>query len=125
MYGKFYYNIYVFFKNKNNQDPTFNTACLVFIAQVIHFFVILLSISKILNFDLPVFSKDNSNNKLAFFPIAIVWLILVHKFFGNRIEFLSSKYKNEKKYNFHIILLFLILIPLFILIKLSGGSVWK
>lgn len=125
MYGKLYYNIYSFFKKKNNQDPTFNAAGIVFIAQIIHFFVLLLSISKILDFELPVFSKDNSDNKLAFFPIGVVWLILVHKFFGNKVEFLASKFKNEKKYNFYLMLLFSVFIPLYILIKLSGGSIWR
>lgn len=125
MYGKLYYNFYSFLRKKNNQDPAFNAACLLFISQIIHFFVFVLSISKISDFELPVFSKDNSDNKLAFFPIAIVWLILVHKFFENKVEFLTSKFKNEKKYNFYLMLLFSIFTPLYILIKLSGGSVWK
>ena len=125
MYGKLYYNFYSYLKKKNNQDPTFNAACILFIAQIIHFFVLFLSISKILDFELPVFSKDNSDNKLAFLPIAIVWLILGYKFYSSKVEYLISKFKNEKKYNFFILLLFSIFIPLYILIKLSGGSIWS
>ena len=68
---------------------------------------------------------DNSDNKLAFLPIAIVWLILGYKFYASKVEYLISKFKNEKKYNFYIILLFSIFIPLYILIKLSGGSIWR
>lgn len=125
MYSRLYYNIYMFFKDKNNHDPSFNTAGIIFIAQVLHFFVVLMLISKILNFEIPTFSKDNSVNKLAFFPIATIWLILVHKFYEKKIELLMLKFKNKKRYNVYLILLFFILIPLLLVIKLSGGVLWR
>lgn len=125
MYGKIYFSIYRFFKSKNNQDPTFNSACLVFISQVLHFFTLALLISNIFNLTLPVFSEDNTVNKWFFFPIAIIWLFIIHKFFEKRIEDLNKKFQNEKEYNFYLLITVVVIIPLFAVIKLSGGSLWK
>ena len=66
MYGKLYYAIYGYFKNKKNHDPQFNSSCLVFMSQAIHFFIFFLLVLKIFKLEFPKFSDDNSQNKLFF-----------------------------------------------------------
>ena len=126
MYGKLYYAIYGYFKNKKNHDLLFNTSCLVFISQVIHFFILSLIVLKIFKMEFPKFSGDNSQNKLFFLPLAGIWIFILHKYFQNKLQILEKKYKNKVFLNnIYWIVILSIIIPLILLIKLSGGSIWK
>ncbi len=127
MYSKLYFIIYSFFKSKKNHDPVFNCACLVFIAQLVHVFLLLQGIKYLIDFDIPKYSSNSDTNKLAFFPIGIIWLIIVHYFFKNRIDKMSKKYSIPviSKMKFIILLIIVIILPLYGVIKLSGGDVWQ
>ena len=125
MYTRLFNLFYVFFVRKKTQDPIFDSSCLIFIAQVIHFCFLLLLLSKILNFEILFFSKNNSNNKLAILPFASIWLYFTYKYFKNRINISISKYEDKSNSYFMIIIFIVIFIPLYLVIKLSGGSLWK
>lgn len=127
MYNWFFFKIYYFYKSKNNHDPIFNTSILVFFAQGLHFFVILSALQYFLDFDIPTFSSDNSKNKAVFIPIGLIWLILVYFFYRKNVKSLGVKYNSRplKLYELLKLLFIIIVIPLYLCIRLSGGQVWK
>ncbi len=127
MYSRLYYIIYTFFKTKKNHDPEFNTAGIVFIAQVIHLFLILVTIRYFTNFEIPKYSSNSIYNKLAFFPLGIAWLIIVHRFFSQRIEKMTTRFNKKVLTNvqFTLLIVIVLILPLYALIKISGGEVWK
>lgn len=113
MYTFIFRKIYSFFLSKKNHDPVFNASGLVFIMQLIHFFLLV----KIFGFKVYAFSSDSVINKLWFYPIGIVWLFLVFKFFNSKKDELKVETVSVKDIVLNLILW--LLIPLIILIQLS------
>jgi hypothetical protein len=118
-----YYN---YLKLKNNSDPLFNAVGIIFITQVIHFGLIAIIIRNFFNINLFVLEIDNINNKLAFFPVGIVWLVFTYFYYKRRINKHKFEYQNSV-YFFKPLLIFIVtaLIPLYIAINLSGGEIWQ
>jgi len=128
MYNWLFFKIYNFYKYRNNHDPLLNSASLVFFAQGVHFFLFLLVFKSIVGFDIPKFSSDNSENKLAFMPISFLWFIIVYIYYENKLkqEIKSiPEPKILKLYELLILIFMVIFIPLYFIIKLSGGQIWK
>jgi hypothetical protein len=127
MYSKLYFIIYAFFKAKKNHDPEFSTVGIVFISQIIHVFLLLLVVKHFIAFEIPKYSNDSAINKLAFFPIGIIWLIIVYYYFKNKIEKMFKRFNKVTLTNiqFAILIIFVIILPLYSVIILSGGEVWK
>ena len=128
MYGKLYYHIYKYLENKRNFDSTFNSACLVFITQLIHILLFFSILNNFFGIRLNSMSDSNFDNKLLFFPIGAIWLILVDLFFKRRLDIYNKKYSNSKTLNkrmFIFMLIVVLFIPLYITIRLSGGVLWK
>ena len=123
MYIFLYKKIYSYFKLNNNFDPIFNSVCLVFIIQGVHFFLLMLILSKIFLLEMLKFSSVYSINKLYFYPIGIVWLYLNFRYFKKKTDTITVE-KTTKKELF-LYLLFCLLIPLYSIIILSGGKIWK
>ncbi len=123
MYIFLYKKFYSYFKLNKNFDPIFNSVCLVFIIQGVHFFLLMLILSKIFLLEMYKFSSDNSVNKLYFYPIGIVWLYLNFRYFKKKTDIITVE-KTSKKELF-LYLLFCLLIPLYSVIILSGGKIWK
>jgi hypothetical protein len=118
-----YKKIYSYFKLNKNFDPIFNSVCLVFIIQGVHFFLLMLILSKIFLLEMYKFSSVNSVNKLYFYPIGIVWLYLIFKYFKKITQ--TIKIETTTKKELFLYLLFCLLIPLYFIIILSGGKIWK
>lgn len=129
MYTTLYFKYYNFLKARKSNDPTFNTSCIIYLTQGIHFFFVALLLGKFLDFKIPSFSADNSTNKLLFFPIGIIWLYFVHKFFSSKLKRTNlEKISGVSELNtqkFIILIIVTILIPLYCIILLSGGQIWK
>jgi hypothetical protein len=127
MYNWFFYTLYNYFQNKKNYNPLFHSVALVAFAQVIHFCLLSLIIAKLVNFDLKSFSNENSINKLTIFPFALIWLYLIERHYKNKVENKNLKFSKKVYKLFELILISIIFIfiPLFFLIKLSGGQIWK
>jgi len=123
MYVFLYKKIYSYFKMNKNFDPIFNSACLVFIIQGVHFFLLMLILSKIFLLEIFKFSSDNSVNKFYFYPIGILWLYLVFRYFKKKTVTIKVEMTTKKELFFY--LLFCLLIPLYLIIILSGGKIWK
>jgi hypothetical protein len=123
MYIFLYKKIYSYFKLNKNFDPIFNSVCLVFIIQGVHFFLLMLILSKIFLLEMYKFSSVNSVNKLYFYPIGIVWLYLIFKYFKKITQ--TIKIETTTKKELFLYLLFCLLIPLYFIIILSGGKIWK
>lgn len=122
MYDWFFYRVYQYLKNKNNHDAQFNATTLTFIVQVVHFISILLLASNLMSYKIP-----KIKSKWSFFPLGIIWLILLFWYFKKRLETFENKFDNETltKKQFLILLIFVLLLPLLLIIKLSGGQIWK
>lgn len=127
MYSKLYFIIYSFLKSKKNHDPEFNSSLLVFTSQSMHFLLFAAGFKYFMDLEIPKFSSDSGANKLAVFPIGIIWLITVHYYFKNRIDKMSKRFKKITLTNtqFTILIILVIILPLYGVIKLSGGEVWK
>jgi len=123
MYIFLYKKIYSYFKLNKNFDPIFNSVSLVFIMQGVHFFLLMLILSRIFLFEMFKFSSDNSVNKLYFYPIGIVWLYLVFRYFKKKTT--TIKVEKITKKELFLYLLFCLFIPLYGIIILSGGKIWK
>lgn len=129
MYTNLYFKYYNFLKARKSNDPKFNASCIIYLTQVIHFFFVVLFLGKFLYFKIPSFSADNSTNKLLFFPIGIIWLYFVYKIFSSKLKRINlekipavSELNTQK---FLILMIVTILIPLYCIIFLSGGEIWK
>lgn len=128
MYTKLYLQYLNFLKLKKNIDPTFNASCIVFLSQCVHFFLGMLILSKLFDFKISSFSSDNSSNRLFFMPVAAIWLYLVHKTFSaksKKVDFKKEKIYELNNLQFLILVVVTILIPLYFIIILSGGQIWK
>lgn len=129
MYTSLYFKFYNFLKSKKSNDPTFNASGLIFIMQLIHFLLVMLLLGKFFQFKVPSFSADNSTNKLMFFPIGILWLYFAHKFFSSKLKQTNleriSGVAELNTQKFVILMIVTILIPLYCIIILSGGQIWK
>ena len=90
MYVFLYKKNYSYLKKNKNFDPIFNSSCLIFIIQGVHFFLLMLILSKLFLFEIFKFSSDNSINKLYFYPIGLLWLYLVFRYFKNK----TTKFNN-------------------------------
>ena len=69
MYTKLYFIYYSFLKSKKSFDPTFNAVSVVYLSQVIHFFVVCVFFGKLFGFGVPKFSEIGGTNKMLFLPI--------------------------------------------------------
>ncbi len=129
MYTALYLKFYNFLKSKKTIDPTFNTSCILFIMQLTHFFLVILLLSKMFHFKVPSLSNDNSTNKLLFYPISILWLYLTHKFFSSKLKRTNSEkiscVRDLNNLKFIILIFVTILLPLYGIIIISGGQIWK
>ena len=123
MYVFLYKKVYSYFKMNKNLDPIFNSVCLIFIIQGVHFFLLMLILSKIFLFEMFKFSSDNSLNKLYFYPIGILWLYLVFRYFKKKTD--TIKIETTTKKELFLYLLICLIIPLYFIIVLSGGKIWK
>ncbi len=83
----------------------------------------MLILSKIFLLEIFKFSSVNSVNKLYIYPIGIVWLYLNFRYFKKKTDTITVE-KTTKKELF-LYLLFCLLIPLYSVIILSGGKIWK
>lgn len=121
MYNWLFFKIYLFFLKKNNHDPIFNTSAIIFFSQVSHFFLILKLLSFFFNFEILKFSSDNSNNKLFFFPIGILWLVLVNFYYKKKVQNFKVIKKNNSLNLPQLLglVFFIIIIPLYMVIILS------
>ncbi|MCY1494283.1 hypothetical protein D3C87_41600 [compost metagenome] len=121
MYTWLFFKIYYFYKQRNNHDPVFNTSLLVFFSQGLHFFLGLKLLSFAFDFKILKFSSDNSTNKLLFFPIGIIWLVLVHIYYKKKVQN-SKRIRDIKPLNLYQLLgllFFVVVLPLCIVIILS------
>ena len=129
MYSKLYIKYYNFLNKRKSFDSMFNASCIVFFTQVVHVFLLILIFSKLLKFEIPSFSDNRSINKLYFSPIAILWLYLTHTFFSSKLKNKDFEKKVNKmkitNLNFFTLIIMTILIPLFLVIILSGGKIWQ
>jgi len=129
MYSKLYIKYYNFLNKRKSFDSMFNASCIVFFTQVVHVFLLVLIFSKLLKFEIPSFSDNRSINKLYFSPIAILWLYLTHTFFSSKLKNKDFEKKVNKmkitNLNFFTLIIMTILIPLFLVIILSGGKIWQ
>ena len=127
MYNWLFFKVYNYFKNKNNDDPLFNSVGLVFFAQIVHISLLILIFSKIFDFKIPAFSTDNSTNKMLLLPFMGVLLVLTYFYYKRKVN--KNNFKNNDKpislYKLILIIFLVIFIPLYFIIKLSGGEVWK
>jgi len=127
MYYWLFIKFYNFYKKKNNYDPLFNSVALIFFAQIVHFFLIFIILGSIFNFDIPSFSENRFINKLAFLPISLLWLVTINNYYKNKLKksVSNSDHKELKLYEFLASIFLIIVLPLYIAIKLSGGQIWK
>ena len=123
MYVFLYKKIYSYLKKNKNSDPIFNGSCLIFIMQGVHFFLLMLILSKLFLFEIFKFSSNNSINKLCFYPIGFLWLYLVFKYFKNKTTNIIVETITKKELIWYFI--FLLIIPLYFIIVLSGGKIWR
>jgi|SRR5690554_4616312 len=127
MYNWLFFKIYDYYRNKDNDDPTLNASGLVFIAQGIHVAALLLIFSKIFHFDIPGFSTEKSINKLFFIPILYLWVTFVNRYYKNKVK--NRQFRNNidpvSLYKLILIVFIIILIPLYFVIRLSGGQIWR
>lgn len=123
MYVFLYKKNYSYLKKNKNFDPIFNSSCLIFIIQGVHFFLLMLILSKLFLFEIFKFSSDNSINKLCFYPIGLLWLYLVFRYFKNKTTNMKVETTSKKELIWYLIIL--LFIPLYFIIILSGGQIWK
>lgn len=117
--------IYIYIQrllHKRNPDSQFAAASFVMLTQLIHFlfaFVIVRFFCK--DISLPVFSHTYTFNKLAMMPFLLVWLIVVHRYFKNRLDIISERYSTKKIITLKngVIVFASLLIPLVISILMS------
>lgn len=128
MYYWLFLKIYTFYKFRNNHDPLLNSTALVFFAQGVHFFLFLLVFKSLLGFDIPKFSDDNSENKLAFIPLSFLWFFMAYIYYKNKLKKEIKpvpEHKVLKLYELLILIFIVIFIPLYFIIKFSDGQIWK
>lgn len=130
MYTKLYFTYFSFLRSRKSVDPKFEAVSIVFLTQVVHFFIILLLVGIILEVNtIPRFSETRATNRFLFLPIAAIWYYLCFHYLRNKLEKLNPK-NQLSKYDiggWATLALFTIsfLLPLYILIILSGGQIWK
>lgn len=126
MYTWLFFKFYDYFRSKNNDDPLFNSVGVVFFAQVVHISLLALIMSKIFDFKNPVFSSDNSTNKMFLLPYMGLFLIMIFYYYKRKIEkyTYTGNGKSIKLSKLILIVFLVILIPLYFVIKLSGGEIW-
>lgn len=121
MYNWIYYKVYTFLESKGAFDARFNAVLLLFFMQLVHLLFFIMIVANIMSFDIPKLSGDHTKNKFMMFPFGIVWLYLTYLYFKKKHNAINSKYKGQilKTYQFLILVLFLIILPLYFAIKLS------
>ena len=62
-------------------------------------------------------------NKLCFYPIGLLWLYLVFRYFKNKTTNMKVETTSKKELIWYLIIL--LFIPLYFIIILSGGQIWK
>ncbi len=100
---------------------------LFFFAQVVHISLLALIFSKIFDFRIPVFSSDNSTNKMLLLPFMGLFLILIFYYYKRKIKkyTYTDNGKSINLFKLILIVFLVVLIPLYLVIKLSGGEIWK
>jgi len=105
---------------KRNPDSKFYSASFVSLTQIVHVSFLLSIIKKLFHVQYPVFSNIYLFNKLAWMPILLVWLIIVHVYYKKRytkLEIIFSKQKVVSLRNTFVIFS-LLLVPLIFTILL-------
>lgn len=129
MFSKLYFIYYSFLKSKKSFDPTFNAVSVVYLTQVIYFFVISILFGKVFGYGIPKFNSSGSINKILFLPFAILWFYFCFRYFRNSLlkSDLKKVLEKNKIGNAKVLVIFILtfIIPLYLLIILSGGQVWK
>src|SRR5690554_1000440 len=127
MYNWLFFKVYGYYKSKDNDDPLFNSIGPVFFAQVVHVSLIVLVFSKIFHFEIPVLSTNSSINKILLLPLMGLWLVFIYFYYKSK----SKSYDFDKShppisiYKLILIVFIIILIPLYFVIRLSGGQIWR
>jgi hypothetical protein len=105
---------------KRNPDPVFAAASFVSFVFFIHFALILAVVKNLFDLGIPAFSNVYFYNKLFFLPFAIIWLILVYRYFKKRSNEIIKLYSGKKIVTFKnsIIVFSVFLIPLISMILL-------
>ena len=127
MYNWLFFKVYDYYRSKNNDDPVFNSSTLVFIAQGVHVILLLLVLSKFIDFSSIWGSSDKSISKFFYIPIFCIWLVLVYRYYRNKAK-LTRPLEVQAPlslYKLIVIIFVIIIIPIYFIIKLSGGEVWK
>lgn len=124
MYYWLYLRFYVYLKTKKDNDSTFDAACLIFLAQVVHLIFIFTLLDRVGLFDFPKF-PDNSSGKFAYIPFLIPWLVLVYFYYKRKIK-RDQRVLPESLPGYRLAILYavVVFIPLYIAIKLRGDSLW-
>lgn len=128
MYTYLFKNFYVFFKSRKNPEAVFNSSLLVFLAQGIHFFLLYALVENIFEFRIvELISERKSVSKIYFLPFVFIWMFLVERYFKNKSNHIKDIEFNKTMniYQFLILLFSVLVLPLYIVIKLSGGEIWK
>lgn len=100
----------------------------VFIAQVVHLSLLAIVAREKFNINLFFINTRGTFGKYAFFPIGVVWLISLYFYYKNKIISRRNSLKTNTVCSlFQLLLLsiLVIVIPLYIAIKLSGGEIWR
>ena len=124
MYYWLYLKFYAYFKTKKGTDSTFDAACLICFAQVVHAGLLLIILVKTGLFDFPKFPGSNSG-KFAYMPFLAAWLIAVYFYYKRKIKRNQSELP-EPLLGYQLVILYAVAVflPLYIAIKLRGDSLW-
>lgn len=122
MYNKIFKKFYGFYKKREDSDPVFDSATAVFFAQAFQVGMLLAIINNAIEYEIPEESIIRSLGKYFFFPLGMIWLIIVYYYYKSYAESMdkSTITKNGWK---DIILISMptIITPLIAIIFFSGG----
>ncbi|HYD92035.1 MAG TPA: hypothetical protein VEA37_11190 [Flavobacterium sp.] len=124
MYYWLYLKFYVYFKSKKGNDSTFDAACLIFLAQVVHFIFVFTLLDRVGLFDFPKISNNNLG-KFAYIPLFLPWLVLVYYYYKWKVK-RDQRVPPKPLQGYKLATLYAVAViaPLYIAIKLRGDSLW-
>ncbi len=125
MYTWLFFKIYDYYRSKNNDDPVFNSSTLVSIAQGVHVILLLSVLSKFFDFNSIWGDSNKSISKFFYIPIFCIWLVLVYRYYRNKVKSTRPLEAPISLYKLIIIIFVVIIIPIYFIIKLSGGEIWR
>ena len=122
MYGFIFYFIYSVIKSRST-DPFFFAAGTLWIVQVMHTMFLITLLSLLFDFDTNVLrlSENSGQNKFYMFPLALVWFVLVQRYFRKHFRELNICYKEQKVVNLKngVIVLALTVVPFVVTLLIS------